>query len=147
MEVILVEDVPSLGKMGEIVRIKDGYARNYLLPQKLCVEANVKSMKALDHQKKMIEEKKQRLNRNAEIMQSKLESLSITITAKAGEEDKLFGSVTNQDLERALEKEGFQISRKDIHLETPIKTLGHYTVPVKLAGGLTTQLKFWVVRE
>lgn len=147
MEVIMVEDMPSLGKIGEVVRVKDGYARNYLLPRKLCVEANVKNLKALGHQKKVIEEKRHRVDREGELLQSALESHSLTIAAKAGEEDRLFGSVTNLDIENALQKEGFQISRKDILLETPIKALGHYTVPIKFPGGRTAQVKLEVVRE
>jgi large subunit ribosomal protein L9 len=147
MEVILVEDVPSLGKIGEVVRVKDGYARNYLLPRKLCVEANIKSLKALGHQKKVLEEKKHRVERESDLLQSALEARALTITAKAGEEDRLFGSVTNLDIESALKKEGFQISRKDILLETPIKALGDYTVPIKFPGGRTAQVKITVVRE
>lgn len=147
MEVILKEDVPNLGQMGEVVRVRDGFARNYLLPRGLVLTANKKNLKAVEHQKRVIGDKRERLAKQAQTLAEKLMSLSLIISAKAGEEGKLFGSVTSMDIEKALKEKGFDVERRKIHLETPIKNLGDFEVPVRLAADVTASVKVSVVSE
>jgi large subunit ribosomal protein L9 len=147
MKVILKEDVPDLGAVGEVVNVKDGYARNYLIPQSLAVQANTKNMRQLEHQKKLIESHKSRVRKDANIMAEDIEKISCTIPMLVGEQDKLFGSVTSKDIEEALSQEGINISRKRIILEEPIKSLGVYTVDVRLHAEVTAKLKVWVVAK
>jgi len=147
MKVILKEDVPDLGSTGEVVTVKDGYARNYLIPQSLAVQASTKNIRQLDHQKKLIDAHKSRVRKDADIMAGDIEKISCTIPMLVGEQDKLFGSVTSKDIEEALSQEGINISRKRIILEEPIKSLGVYTVDVKLHTEVTAKLKVWVVAK
>jgi large subunit ribosomal protein L9 len=147
VEVILKEDIANLGKMGEVVRVRDGYARNYLLPHQLVVIANKKNLKAFEHQKRVLATQRERALKEAQSFGDKLSALTLTIPVKAGEEGKLFGSVTNMDIEKALLASGFEIERRKIHLEEPIKTLGEYQVPVRLAADLTANVKVAVVAE
>jgi len=146
MKVILTEDIPKLGKMGDLIQIKDGYARNYLIPKNLAVPANPQNIKALEHQKTLLKQKQNRIKREAEKLAQKIEKVSCTISKPAGEEDKLFGSVTSLDIEKSLKEEGIKIDRKKILLEEPIKTLGIYKVPIKLHPEVTANLKVWVVK-
>ena len=146
MKVILTEDIPKLGKMGDLIQIKDGYARNYLIPKNLAVPANPQNIKALEHQKTLLKQKQNRIKREAEKLAQKIEKVSCTISKAAGEEDKLFGSVTSLDIEKSLKEEGIKIDRKKILLEEPIKTLGIYKVPIKLHPEVTANLKVWVVK-
>lgn len=147
MKVILKEDVKSLGKMGDIVNVTEGYARNYLIPKKLGVEALTKNVKALDHQKRAIDEKAKKVQSAAESLAAKIGSLNLSIKAKAGEEDKLFGSITPMDISDALKEQGIEIDKKQIHVEEPIKRLGAYTVEIKLHHNVTAQLNISVVAE
>jgi large subunit ribosomal protein L9 len=147
MEVILKEDIANLGKMGEVVRVRDGYARNYLLPHQLVVIANKKNLKAFEHQKRVLASQRERAMKEAQSFADKLSALTLTIPVRAGEEGKLFGSVTNIDIEKALRAGGFEIERRKIHLDEPIKTLGDYEVPVRLAADLTANVKVAVVAE
>lgn len=147
MKVILKEDVPDLGSVGEVVTVKDGYARNYLIPHSLAVQANVKNLRQLEHQKKLIEAHKSRVRKDASVMAEDIEKISCTIPMLVGEQDKLFGSVTSKDIEEALAQEGINISRKRIILEEPIKSLGVYTVDVRLHAEVTAKLKVWVVAK
>ena len=147
MKVILKEDVPDLGSVGEIVNVKDGYARNYLIPQSLAVQASTKNIHQLEHQKKLIEAHKSRVKKDAHVMAEDIEKISCTIPMLVGEQDKLFGSVTSKDIEEALAQEGINISRKRIILEEPIKSLGVYTVDVRLHTEVTAKLKVWVVAK
>jgi large subunit ribosomal protein L9 len=147
MKVILKEDVPDLGSTGEVVSVKDGYARNYLIPQSLAVQASTKNIRQLEHQKKLIEAHKSRVRKDADIMAEDIEKISCTIPMLVGEQDKLFGSVTSKDIEEALAQEGISISRKRIILEEPIKSLGVYTVDVRLHTEVTAKLKVWVVAK
>jgi large subunit ribosomal protein L9 len=147
MKVILKEDVPDLGSTGEVVTVKDGYARNYLIPQSLAVQASTKNIRQLDHQKKLIEAHKSRVRKDADVMAEDIEKISCTIPMLVGEQDKLFGSVTSKDIEEALSQEGINISRKRIILEEPIKSLGVYTVDVRLHTEVTAKLKVWVVAK
>jgi large subunit ribosomal protein L9 len=147
MEVILKEDVPNLGKMGETVRVRDGYARNYLLPRKLVVVADKKNLKAFEHHKRVLAVQSQKVLRQAQTLGDKLAALDLKIFVKVGEEGKLFGSVTNMDIEKALREKGFEVERRKIHLEEPIKTTGEYAVPVRLTADVTAALKVSVVPE
>jgi len=132
MNVILKEDVKNLGKMGDVVTVKEGYARNFLFPKGLAVEANEKNVKALEHTKRQILDRAKKIKTDAETMAAKFAGKTITITAKAGEEEKLFGSVTTADIAEALKKDGHEVDKKKIHLEEPIRRLGTYTVSVKV---------------
>jgi large subunit ribosomal protein L9 len=147
MDVILKEDIPNLGKMGDTVRVRDGYARNYLLPRKLVVVADKKNARAFEHHKRVLAVQREKTVKQAETFAQKLSALSVTISAKVGEEGKLFGSVTNMDLERALKEKGFEVERRKIHLEEPIRTVGEFEVPVRLAADVTATLKVSVVPE
>jgi large subunit ribosomal protein L9 len=147
MQIILREDVPSLGKAGDLVKVANGYARNYLIPRKIAVEATPRNLKALEHEKLLIEHKKRRGRRESESLKDKIESISCTIGVKVGEDDKLYGSVTSMDIEEGLKREGVEIDRKKIELEEPIRTLGVYTVPIKITPEIQAKLKVWVVKD
>jgi large subunit ribosomal protein L9 len=147
MKVILQEDVKNIGKMGEIVSVSDGYARNYLIPKKLAEEANVGNVKALEHEKRKLEEKAKKIRSDAQGLAERLASVGVTLRAKAGEEEKLFGSVTAMDIAEALKKEGIEVDRKRILLEEPIKRLGSYSVGIKIHPDVTANLNVEVVSE
>lgn len=132
MRLILKDDVKSLGKIGAIVNVADGYARNFLLPKGLAVDASTKNMKALEHEKKAIEARAKKQRQEAAGLKERLSSITLSIEAKAGEEERLFGSITTMDIADALKKEGIEIDRKKITLSEPIKRLGDYTVNIKL---------------
>lgn len=147
MEVILKEDILNLGKMGEVVRVRDGYARNYLLPQGLVLTANKKNLKSFEHQKRVIAGQRERVVKQAQTLGEKLAAVSLRIPVKVGEEGKLFGSVTNIDIEKALREKGFDLERRKIHLAEPIKSVGEFEVPVRLAAEVTATVKVSVVSE
>jgi large subunit ribosomal protein L9 len=144
VQVILNEDLPNLGRPGDVVRVRAGYARNFLLPRKLAVEANSRNLRAFEHQKRLAMVKREALRVQATTEKEKIESLHLTLTAHAGEEGKLFGSVTNLDLERALHQRGFAIDRRRILLAEPIKQLGDYSATVRLQPEVDANLKFSV---
>jgi large subunit ribosomal protein L9 len=147
MEVILKEDIANVGKIGEVVRVRDGYARNYLLPRGLVLMANKKNLKTFEHQKKLVADQKEKVMRQAQGAADQLTSVALVIAMKAGEEGRLFGSVTNMQIEKALKAKGLNVDRRKIHLDEPIKTLGDYEVPVRLAADLTVPLKISVVSD
>jgi large subunit ribosomal protein L9 len=147
MKLILQEDVKNLGKMGDVVNVTDGYARNYLIPRKLGVEANVKNIKALEHEKRKIEEKAKKIKQDARGLAERLSSTTVALSAKAGEEERLFGSITTMDIAEALKKEGFDIDKKKILLDEPIKRLGTYAVGVKIHHDVTAQVQVKVIAE
>lgn len=147
MKVILTEEVPSVGQPGDLLTVKDGYARNYLIPNHKAVHATTQNMKQLDHQKRLVEEKLNKIKAEAEKIAKKIEEISCTITKPAGEEDKLFGSVTSSDISESLNNEGLEIDKKKIVLDEPIKKLGIFNIPVKLHPAVTATLKVWVVKE
>jgi large subunit ribosomal protein L9 len=147
MEVILREEVPHLGGTGDIVKVKPGYARNYLLPRGLAIVADRRNVKELEHFKRVAAEKRDRERGAAQTLAQKLTALRLQIKARAGEEGKLFGSVTNQDIEKAVEAAGYSIDRRRIRLAEPIKTLGEQMVPVHLAEGVDAHLTVVVVAE
>ena len=147
MKVILLEEIPSLGKVGDVVKVANGYGRNYLIPQRKALEATTKNVKVWERQKSLFESKLDKAKRDAEKLAMKIESLSCTVSKQAGEEDRLFGSVTTMDIEESLKREDIEIDRKKILLEEPIKELGIYTVPVKLHPEVMANLKVWVVKS
>src|SRR5919109_1088594 len=141
MKVIFTSDVESVGKIGEIREVKDGFARNYLLPKKIAVEATPENIKTWERRRQILKKKEESLKAEAESLAAKLREVSCTIPVKVGEEDRLFGSVTSQNISDALKEKGFEISRKDIELDSPIKTLGTYEVLIKLHSDVTTNIK------
>jgi large subunit ribosomal protein L9 len=147
MEVILQEDVENVGQIGDVVKVRNGYGRNYLLPRGFAIEANRRNLRMLEHQKRVAAAKKERTQKDAMSLSQKIATLSLTIPAHAGEEDRLFGSVTNQDIEKALQAQGVAVDRRKILLTEPIKQLGTYTVPVNLGGEVRTTVTVQVVRE
>lgn len=147
MKVFLKEDVKSLGRMGEVVNVAEGYARNYLIPKKMAVEANTKNVKEFEHQKRMIREKAEKLRDASKTVADKLSALTLTIKAKAGEEEKLFGSVTTMDIAEALQSSGYDIDKKKVHLDEPIKRLGTYTAEVKVHPEVTAKVTVQVMPE
>jgi large subunit ribosomal protein L9 len=147
MEVILKEDIVNLGKIGEVVRVRDGYARNYLLPRGLVLEANKKNLKTFEHHKKLVGDQKQKIVRQAQSVGDQLNGVSLVIPMKVGEEGRLFGSVTNIHIEKALKAKGLNVDRRKIQLAEPIKSAGDYDVPVRLSAELTVLLKVSVVSE
>jgi large subunit ribosomal protein L9 len=147
MKVILKEDVKTIGNMGEIVDVADGFARNYLVPKGLAAEANVKNIRSMEHEKKIIQEKSKKIKASAQSLSEQIANMTITMKAKAGEEGKLFGSVTSMDIAEQLKNEGLEIDKKKIYLDEPIKRLGTYAVNVKLHSDVSAQLTIQVVEE
>ncbi|MFZ5906177.1 MAG: 50S ribosomal protein L9 [Nitrospirota bacterium] len=147
MKVILKDEVKNMGDMGQIVEVADGYARNYLIPRGLAVEADVKNVRALEHEKRIINEKAKKIRNHAQELSGKISAMSLVIQAKAGEEGKLFGSVTTMDIAEALKNQGMEIDKKKISLDEPIKRLGSYTVNIKLHPEVTTRINLQVVEE
>lgn len=141
VQVILSEEVTNLGRPGDVVKVRAGYARNYLLPRKLAVEANPKNLRAFEHAKGVALLKREVLQQKATGLKARIEALTLTINARAGDEGKLFGSVTNIDIERALREQGVEVDRRRIALAEPIKQLGDFTVTVKLESEVEARLK------
>lgn len=147
MEVILREDVPTLGVVGDVVKVKPGFARNYLLPRGLAVVADRRNVHVLEHQKRLAADKRERDRRQAETTAQRLSAVRVTIKARAGEEGKLFGSVTNLDIEKALADQGFAVERRRIRLDEPIKSIGEHLVPVHLGVGIDARITVSVEAE
>jgi len=147
MKIILREDVSNLGDMGSVVTVADGYARNYLLPKNLAVTANPKNIKVLEHERRIIAEKIKKLKVTAQDMAAKLSVLSLEIKVKAGEEGKLFGSVTSKDIHDALAAKGINIDKRRIIMEHPIKRTGEHEVKVKVHSEVTAPVRITVVAE
>jgi large subunit ribosomal protein L9 len=146
VKVILVEDVPTLGKMGELVKVAGGYGRNYLIPYGKAIKATTQNMKILDHQTKQLKDQIDKIKRDAEKLAKRIDAVSCTIAKPAGEEEKIFGSVTSMDIVESLKVEGIEVDRRKIILDEPIKTLGIYTIPIKLHSAVTAHVKVWVVK-
>ena len=147
MKVILREDVSDLGTMGELVEVKPGYARNYLLPRGLAVPATSKNLRRLEHEKRVIQQRVARAKADADTAAKRIESLSVTIAKQVGEEDKIFGSVTSKEIEESLREEGIRVDRKSILLDEPIRALGVYPITVRLHRDVSAKLKIWVVAK
>ncbi len=147
MKVILREDMEKLGKAGDVVKVADGFGRNYLIPRQLAVPANVRNLKALEHDRRVIESRAKKSRKSAESLATMLSTVSITLPAKAGEEGKLFGAITSRDIAEALEKAGVPVDRKNVLLHDPIKQLGDYKVKVKAGSDLHPEISVSVVAE
>jgi large subunit ribosomal protein L9 len=147
MLVILKENVENLGRIGDVVKVSDGYARNFLIPQKKVVPASQDNIAQIEHQKKMLEKKRAAEKLSAEELSKKIASFTCNISRKVGEKDKLFGSVTTQDIADALKAGGIDVEKRAIHLKEPIKALGVHNVEIKLLPEVVTSLKVWVVKE
>ncbi len=147
MKVILRKDSTTLGQAGAIVSVKDGYARNYLIPHGIAYEATDGSIRQLEEERKQSAKRKDKEQKQAENVAAQLDKISITIKMKVGEEDKLFGSVTSQMIADALIEKEINLDKRHIDMQEPIKSLGIYDVPVKLAEGVSGKIKVWVVRE
>jgi len=147
MEVILKEDISNLGKAGDVVKVKEGYARNYLIPKDLALKVTPSNLKVIEAQRKLREKKEEDKKKKAEDLAQKLSTVSCTVAMSAGEEDKLFGAVTNADIAQALQSEGAAVDKKDIVLEEEIHKLGIYYANVKLHPEVSQKVKVWVVKK
>jgi large subunit ribosomal protein L9 len=149
VKVILREDVAKLGEAGEIVSVKPGYARNYLLPQDLAYEATDASIRQLEQERERAEQRARRDYLEARRRASQLEDVQLTFHARAGEESKLFGSIGTADIADRLKEQGldFEVDRKDVELDEPIKALGVYDVAIKLHQEVRPEIKVWVIKE
>lgn len=147
MDVILTENVKGLGSIGEVVKVKPGYGRNYLVPQGLAVEASDRNIKELEHHKRQLSRKAEKLSQEAADVKARIEAVTCAFTHKASEEGKLFGSVTSSDIADALAAQGIEIDRRKILLDQPIKTLGEHQVDIKLNAGVNALIKVSVVSE
>jgi large subunit ribosomal protein L9 len=147
MKVILRKDSNTLGRMGSVISVKDGYARNYLIPRGIAFEATDGGLQQLEEERKQQTRQIDKERKQSEVLSAQLEKISVTIKMKVGEEDKLFGSVTSQMISESLSEKEITLDKRHIELEEPLKALGIYDVPVKLAGGVTGKIKVWIVRE
>ncbi len=147
MQVILREDIDNLGKIGDLVKVADGYARNFLVPNKKAIEATPKNVHAMDHAKKMVSDRIRKLKKEAAADADRIKALAITIKAKSGEEGKLFGAVTSMDIAEAMKAQGVAVDKRKIVLDEPIKRLGDFTVAVKLHADVTAEFKLSVIAE
>lgn len=147
MEVILHEDIPTLGKAGEIVKVRDGYARNFLFPKKKAVLADRSNKNQLEHHKKVIACRQGKTVKSANELKAKLEGFGISIAKDVGEEDKLFGSVTSLEIIEKLKEGGFAIDKKMLHIQDPIRSLGNFEVSVRIYTDVVATVKVSVVRK
>jgi large subunit ribosomal protein L9 len=147
MEVILKEDVPKLGSRGDVVKVAEGYGRNFLLPKKLAIEASKGNKAVIEQMKAAAVRRSANEKASAEALAKQFDGLSVSFQRRSGEHDQLFGSVTSGDLAEALAKKGFNIDRRKVQLHEPLKTLGEFTVPVKLHTDVTAHLKVVIEKE
>lgn len=147
MKVILKEDIPKLGNMGDTVEVAPGFGRNYLIPQGKAVLASRTNVKALEHERSLIQRKAELFRKDAEGLAEKISGVRLTLTRKVADEDKLYGSVSVSDVSQALEEAGVVVERKMIRLIEPIKTLGEYQVPIKVHADVTAEVTVQVVKE
>ena len=147
MEVILKEDVPKLGSRGDVVRVAEGYGRNYLLPRKLAIEANAANKAVIEQMKAAALRRSAKEKGEAEELAKQFVGVKLTFTRRAGEQEHLFGSVTASDIAAELEKRGFKVDRRKIHLNEPLKNLGEYTVQVRLHREVTAPVQVEVMKE
>jgi large subunit ribosomal protein L9 len=147
MKVILKQNVDSLGKAGDLIKVADGYARNFLVPKGLAAEANSRNLKVFEHEKQRILQQAEKIQKQAEEAAARLSAVTCTIVRRVGEQEKLFGSVGAKDVEEALASQGIEIDKKSVLLEEPIKALGEFPVRIKLSAGVTGEIKVVVVAE
>ena len=146
MQIILKTDIDKLGKEGELVAVANGYARNYLIPHKKAIEATNKNRRNIEHEKRVEADRATKQKKDAEKLAEELSGVSCTISVQAGENDRLFGSVTSIDIAEVLAEQGYSIDRRKIVLEDPIRELGVFTVPVKVFQDVIANIKVWVVK-
>jgi large subunit ribosomal protein L9 len=147
MEVILKEDVSKLGSRGDVVKVAEGYGRNYLLPRKLAIEATAANKSVIEQMKASSVRRAVKEKSDAELLAKQFDGVNLQFTRRAGENDQLFGSVTSADIAHELEHRGFTIDRRKVQLEDPLKALGEFTVPIKLHREVTTTIKVTIVKE
>lgn len=147
MKIILRQDHENLGASGEIVEVKDGFARNYLIPRQIAMQATPQNMKVYEQLKQRDQIKQTKERKSAEELADKLKDVSITATVAVGEEDKVFGAVTSQNIADLLAAKGFELDRRKIQLDEPLKALGVYEIPIKLHPEVEANVKVWVVKE
>ncbi|MBT3217671.1 MAG: 50S ribosomal protein L9 [Proteobacteria bacterium] len=147
MRIILKTDVPQLGEAGDMVKVSAGYGRNYLIPRGLAIPASEGSVRQLDHQKRVVDAIRRKKMSAAEKLAAKINETNISIRREAGDDDKLFGSVTNRDIAEALLAEGVKVDRRLIRLDEPIKSIGLYTVPVRLHRNVKAEVRVFVIRS
>jgi large subunit ribosomal protein L9 len=147
MEVILREDIEHLGQAGEIVGVKPGYARNFLIPRGLAYRATAANKQLVESERRRREDRRAATRAGAEQMAERLASLSLTFTARTGEGERLFGSITAADIAEQLKAQGHPVDKRRVELEEPIKMVGIYKVPVRLEGGVMAEVRVWVVKE
>jgi large subunit ribosomal protein L9 len=147
MQIILKTDVPSLGDAGDLVDVKPGYGSNYLIPQGMAIPATSANKNQIEHQRRAISAQITRDHKDAESLSNRLSQASVTFTRLVGEDDRLFGSVSTKDISEALSDQGYDIDRRKIVLENPLKALGVYEVPVKIHGDIIAIIKVWVVAD
>jgi large subunit ribosomal protein L9 len=145
MQVILTQDVENLGKAGELVSVRPGYGRNYLVPNGMAVTATVSNKNRLEHEKALIERKVAKERANANELAGRINGMTLQFERQVGEDEKLFGSVTSRDIADQLKRANVEIDHRWVQLDAPVKALGKYEVPVRLAAGVTATLKYWVV--
>jgi large subunit ribosomal protein L9 len=141
MDIILMENVDGLGQIGDLVKVKPGYARNFLIPNKFAVEANTRNLKELEHQKRQLERKAQKMLQASEVLKTQIEKVACAFALRAGDDGKLFGSVTSMEIQSKLAEAGIEMDRKKIQLDEPIKALGDYEIAVKLPAGIVATVK------
>lgn len=147
LQVILRDDVPHLGKIGDVVRVKPGFARNFLFPRGLAIEASSKNLRMLDHHKRVIAAKAEREHKSAETQGKRVDGMKLVIRMRSGEEGRLFGSVTNLDIERLLAEKGVHVDRRKISLEEPIKQLGTFPISVQVGRAVRATVELTVEAE
>jgi large subunit ribosomal protein L9 len=147
MKVILREDVPDVGRAGQTVEVKAGFSRNYLIPRNLAVVATKANLKSVGENNKQTAVRERKRRRSAELVKDKIEKIELSAEVLVGEEDKLYGSITSQDIVTMLQEKGIVVEKRAVHLEEPIKALGVYTIPVKVGKDVTADCKVWVVKK
>jgi large subunit ribosomal protein L9 len=147
MQVILRDDMDNLGKSGEVVNVKPGYARNFLLPRGHAIKATAGDVKRVEHEKRVIAARTAKMAKEAQGEADKLSQVTVSIARAVGEEDKLYGSVTSRDIADALAEKGVKVDSRKVQLAEPLKALGLTEVPVKLGRGVTATIKVWVVKK
>ena len=147
MKIILKEDFESLGKVGEVVEVKAGFARNFLIPKQVALQATPQNLRVFEQEKARNKIKLSKDKRDAQLLAEQLKEVSLTANVQVGEEDKIFGAVTSQNISELLSSKGFEIDKRKIQLEDPLKALGVFEVPIKLHTEVEAKIKVWVVKE
>jgi large subunit ribosomal protein L9 len=147
MKVILREDVQDVGRAGQTIEVKAGFGRNFLIPRNLAVAATRANVKSIDEINKQSAIRDRKRRRTAELLKDKIEKIELSAEVLVGEEDKLYGSITNQDIATMLQEKGITVEKRAVHLEEPIKALGVYTIPIKVGKDVTADCKVWVVKK